>query len=70
MEEDSEEQKHQESLGLSLALQGSYPTPALHSLIQVDVQGSVRVIGVFVVLITGQSILREERDLVSSLTSL
>lgn len=51
-------EKHQESL------QGRYQGPAPHSLIQVNVQGSVGIIRVFVILVTGQSILREERDLV------
>lgn len=56
-------EKHQESLHLSPALQGRYPGPAPHSLIQVNVQGSVGIIRIFVILVTGQSILREERDL-------
>lgn len=45
-------------------------SPAPHSLIQVYVQGPVRVVGVFVILITRQSVLRKDRDLGSRSPSL
>lgn len=39
-----------------------------HLLIQVNVQGPVRIIGIFVVLVTGQGILRDDRNAVSGST--
>ena len=44
---------------------GQLPWPhSQHLLIQVDVQGPVRVIGIFVVLVTGQGVLRDNRNAV------
>ena len=50
---------------------GQLPWPhSQHLLIQVDVQGPVRVIGIFVVLVTGQGVLRDNRNAVSGSTHL
>lgn len=48
---------------------GQLPWPySQYSLIQIDVQGPVRVIGIFVILVTGQGILRDDRNAVSGST--
>lgn len=48
---------------------GQLPWPySQYLLIQVDVQGPVRVIGIFVVLVTGQGVLRDDSNAVSGST--